>query len=610
MSAGGPQEPRSTPPHRWGALTKQIVVVSWIAAGVWAVFRFSSIIPPVLIAIILAYILTPIVNALRRWTRMPRALALVIVYILLLVAITMTPALILPNLVRQFTALNVDLVPVLDTVKRLLAYEINLFGLLTITPSDYVDQLVKQLQEQLPRTLPSLASPVASGAWGVLTSVTSSIVWLIFIFVVSFYLVKDSAEVGRYLRSLLPAESRDEWLRLLSEIRQVWNSFFRGQIILGLVIGVVVASVMSFLGVRNALMLGLVAGILEVIPNFGPTIAAIPGILLALVWGSATFPQLNNLIFAIIVAGCYIVIQQLENNLLVPRIIGRSVNLHPVVVLVGAVAGILLGGVLGVLLASPAIATLRILTRYVYRKVTDQEPFDEPAEAPRGLIAGRQVAALLFDLEDALLAPGFVGAGRWETLLRWVRPARVINRLRRLLRLAGVVLCEGAARVALYILRRAGLAQRAPVIEKSLHRWRQQRASLTIRTFGGGPPELIDGADGLLAYLNGKVKMALISRRSPMDAEDLLLQHGVAGYFEAFVTWSEVGEAEAAGAVSAAARALGLPVERCALVSGAPALLAGARAAGVLSVSLARRGLEPAGADMAIERLSELRNRF
>jgi len=145
------------PAHRWGTLTKQVVVVGSIVTAVWAMFRFSAIISPVIIAVILAYVLTPMVNRLRRLTRIPRALALVIVYILLLLVITLTPALIIPNLVRQFTALNVDLTSVLETLTTLASQPISIFGLTTIRPSDYLNQLIS--------AIPTVASPFAGGVW-------------------------------------------------------------------------------------------------------------------------------------------------------------------------------------------------------------------------------------------------------------------------------------------------------------------------------------------------------------------------------------------------------------------------------------------------------------
>jgi hypothetical protein len=133
------------------------------------------------------------------------------------------------------------------------------------------------------------------------------------------------------------------------------------------------------LGIRYAPVLGLLAGLLEVIPSIGPTVAAVPAVLLALFQENTPF-GMGNFWFAATTAAMYALIQQLENNLIVPRIMGRSLNLHPILVLVGVIVGGSLGGVLGMLLAAPTLATLRVIGRYVYCRVYDLDPFATPEE--------------------------------------------------------------------------------------------------------------------------------------------------------------------------------------------------------------------------------------
>ncbi|NOZ06087.1 MAG: AI-2E family transporter [Chloroflexi bacterium] len=117
-------------------------------------------------------------------------------------------------------------------------------------------------------------------------------------------------------------------------------------------------------------------------PNLGPIISMIPAILIALFQGSSHLP-ISNGWFVLIVLGTYTLIQQIENNVLVPRIIGGSVDLHPVVVLVGAVAGASIGGILGIFLAAPTLATVRVLAGYAYGKLLapGEEELEEPETA-------------------------------------------------------------------------------------------------------------------------------------------------------------------------------------------------------------------------------------
>jgi len=154
---------------------------------------------------------------------------------------------------------------------------------------------------------------------------------------------------------------------------------------------------MRIVGVRNALILGIIAGVLEIIPSIGPTIAAIPAVLIAYFQGS-TYLSLSNGWFALLVIGLYVVIQQLENNILVPRIIGRSLNLHPLVVIIGAIAGASLAGILGMFLALPTLASLRVVGNYVYCKLLDLEP-DELRAGSFPVQEGTEEAELLQEEE-------------------------------------------------------------------------------------------------------------------------------------------------------------------------------------------------------------------
>lgn len=158
----------------------------------------------------------------------------------------------------------------------------------------------------------------------------------------------------------------------MKAIGQIWDSFLLGQIILSSAVGGITAATMWVVGVKNALLLGILAGILEIIPNLGPALAALPAVALAFFLGSEHL-ALSNGWFALLVAGLYVAIQQVENNFLVPRIIGRSVNLHPVVVIVGTIVGAMVGGILGIFLAAPVLGSARILGGYLYRKFLQSE---------------------------------------------------------------------------------------------------------------------------------------------------------------------------------------------------------------------------------------------
>src|SRR4030042_1761396 len=169
--------------------------------------------------------------------------------------------------------------------------------------------------------------------------------------------------------------------------------------------------------------MGLLEGLLEVVPNFGPVVATIPAMLIALFRGSTYLP-LSNFWFAVLVVGLYTLVQQLESAFLVPRIMGRRMQTPPVIVFIGVLAGGLIAGVLGILLAAPVLGTLRVLLKYVYAKLLDQEPFPDQGRAQE-LVAREfypgEIDAILFDLDGTLVETDDAAV---SNLARKLRPVR------------------------------------------------------------------------------------------------------------------------------------------------------------------------------------------
>jgi predicted PurR-regulated permease PerM len=157
----------------------------------------------------------------------------------------------------------------------------------------------------------------------------------------------------------------------------VWNAFFRGQLLLAVILAVVTTLVFSAIGVPFAWVMGLLAGIMAFIPNIGQIVAAVPPILMAFLRGS-TYLHMSSVGFGVMVTVLYVVLTLIYNNVLVPRILGRSLKLHPLVVLIAAIVGGLFGGILGMLLAAPTLSTLRIILRYIIFRLYDRDPFVEP----------------------------------------------------------------------------------------------------------------------------------------------------------------------------------------------------------------------------------------
>lgn len=364
----------------WSESTKRWVVVGLIIAAAVLLYMVRRVLPSVILAALVAYVLNPLVERLTR-LRLSRTLATALTYSILLIGLGVVASILVPMALQQVSSINVALQAIYGRLQHFAGdYQ-------TLQILDYSIELpaiLEQLEDSLKQLGTDFASRSVNMLFGVAFGFASTFVWAIFILVVSFWLIKDAAEMIALLDRMIPSDYRAGVGELRTRVGDVWNSFFRGQLLLSLIVGAATGLVLWLVGVKNALLLGVLAGILEVIPTFGPIIAAIPGVAVALFQGSTHLPMPNGW-FAVLVVGLYVMIQQVESNFLAPRIIGASVKLHPLVVLVGAIGGATLGGILGAFLAAPVIGTARILGEYVYKKLVEVEHVtEEPgmAETP------------------------------------------------------------------------------------------------------------------------------------------------------------------------------------------------------------------------------------
>ncbi len=356
----------------WSESTKRWVVIGLVVASSVLLYRVRSLLPPVILAALLAYLLNPAVERLSR-LRMSRTGATLITYLVVLLVVGLAVSILVPMIVQQVSSINVDLQQIYESVLRIMAaYQ-------TITIFDYsieLSDLFEQLQDSLIQLITGFASRSAEEilgiAFGLASGFASTFVWLIFMMVVSFWLLRDAEQITRAIDGLIPPAYREDIDALRGKVGVLWDSFFRGLLLLSVTVGVMTGALTWLVGVKNALLLGILAGLLEVVPTIGPLIALIPAVAVAYFQGSAHLPIANGW-FALLVIGLYALIQQVENIFLAPRILGGSVKIHPLVVLVGAIGGYAIGGIVGAFLAAPVIGTLKILGEYLYRKLTEVE---------------------------------------------------------------------------------------------------------------------------------------------------------------------------------------------------------------------------------------------
>jgi predicted PurR-regulated permease PerM len=197
--------------------------------------------------------------------------------------------------------------------------------------------------------------------------------------VIVFYLLQDWHQLHSRIVRTAPDGYQEDMARLLHELGRVWNHYLRGQVILSLIMGAAMWLIASALGLPHPLIFALIAALMEFIPNIGPTVALLPPAVTALFATSTTLPELSGMPIALLVAGLWALMQQLEAVALVPKIVGGSLHLHPAVMMLAVIWGASVGGVVGIIIAGPIIASVRILVQYVYGRLTGRASFLAPS---------------------------------------------------------------------------------------------------------------------------------------------------------------------------------------------------------------------------------------
>ena len=384
---------------KWSPTTKYIVAVGFVLVGVAVLYLSRAVLGMIIFAAILAFLTNPIIRLLNTRLRFPRGLAVITAYILFGLAVALIPIIITPITIDAIRAINLD--ALFDWLQaRLGGLEDALLSIRTvhiltvpISLASVVDPILEVLAgtapneftslERLLGLVPSAVDSVTTVA-SFLASTISSVALTIFLTVViSVYLSLDAARFYREVIILIPKAYQKELRILLNKLAQVWSAFFRGQITVSLILALVTWLGATAVGLPGAFILGMTAGLLALIPSLGPVLSLVPAVIVALVQGSTYLP-VSNQTFALIVLGLYLLIQQLEGNLITPRIVGQAVHLPAVIVLVGVIIGTSTAGLLGTVLAAPILATARVLSIYATNKISDRDPFFqlEPVPSP------------------------------------------------------------------------------------------------------------------------------------------------------------------------------------------------------------------------------------
>lgn len=361
---------------KWNWTTKLVVGLALVALAIWLLILFQGFLGSIITAFILAFLIHPIASFLQKKVKLPWRLSVTIVYLLLVLVIVGLVtwggfALVeqIQNLVR-FIENNINQLPDLISELTTQTYHIGPFE---FTPfgfnwDELTNEIVRATQAVLGQ-VGTFASSIASGAVSVVS-------YLVLILLVSYFLLAESEGIpSRFLNIKIPMYAQD-LERMSSEINRIWNAFIRGELLVVFFSLIIYTTMLGAMGIQFFFGLALIAAVGQLIPYLGAWITWITFGLVALFQAKTPYNLLPGT-YMLIVLGVSIIINNIIDNILRTKVMAQSLKVHPAVVLIGALIGVQLFGFIGIVIAAPIMASLKLFLNYTIMKLTDQNPWAE-----------------------------------------------------------------------------------------------------------------------------------------------------------------------------------------------------------------------------------------
>ena len=321
--------------------TITILKIVAVLGALYLLFLISDIIGLLFASFILASAIAPAVNYLHKF-KIPRALGVLLIYFLIIGFTTGVVYLIIPAIISESKELGNNLPRYINEVS-------SVFG----SVKNYT--LAHDWPINIQDTLNNLTSNMQGATTSIFNTVTGffgGIFSGFLILVITFYIIMEEDALKRRIWTFVSPKKQTRVLKIINDVQLKIGLWFRGQLLLCFIIFLLTYMSLLIFDVKYALILAIIAGILEAIPYFGPSLASIPAIFIA-------FAQ--SPLLALFILFVYIIIQSVENNILVPKIMERAIGLDPIVSIISLMIGFKLGGILGALLAIPVATSLSVI---------------------------------------------------------------------------------------------------------------------------------------------------------------------------------------------------------------------------------------------------------
>ncbi|MBI2268094.1 MAG: AI-2E family transporter [Candidatus Blackburnbacteria bacterium] len=313
---------------------RTIIFTVFFLLSLWVLFQIRTILIGLFVAVLLATALSPIVDRLSSF-RIPRGIAILVAYVFFLGALGWGLSTIVAPLVEQTTNLVNRLPMLFDDLGRWLE-GVGIQGVDSSAIASQVSQL----------------GAIPADIVRFIVFIFSNLVTVIAVLVITFYMLVEKKNLDNYLLILLGTEREQKAKSFIDKLEVRLGGWVRGELLLMVIIGVMTYIGLRLLGIPYALPLAILAGFLEILPNIGPIISAIPGVLLALTISP---------IMALATGSLYFLIQQLENSLIVPKVMQKAAGVNPLVIIVSLAVGFELSGAMGAILAVPIIIVVHVV---------------------------------------------------------------------------------------------------------------------------------------------------------------------------------------------------------------------------------------------------------
>ena len=313
----------------------------------------------IVLSAVIAYLFNPIIDFLEK-KNIKRVYGVLILYISILAVIFVLAFLVLPKSGRELKRLATDMPKYIE----------NMTGMIDVLHTKYsstmgeLPDVFQGIQGILKENLILIENMLINGLknfFSVIINVFSKVISVVLTPILTFYFLVDKDYFTKKLKKLIPKSSREKNLGLMREIDDVLSKFVRGKLILASYVGVTTSIFLLIVGVDFAIFIGLITGIADIVPYIGPFIGFLPAFFFALLGGP---------IKAVWVSIFFVLIQWVENNILAPKIIGDTIGIHPIVILLSIILGGGVFGILGMILAIPAVAVSIILFAFFKNEYT------------------------------------------------------------------------------------------------------------------------------------------------------------------------------------------------------------------------------------------------